>query len=50
MSIEVLNESGLEVPDVRRTQSLAGFVLEQMRVHPQAELCITAVDEVRRAA
>ena len=45
MSIEVLNESGLEVPEVRRTQSLAGFVLEQLRVHPQAELCITAVDE-----
>ena len=45
MSIEVLNESGLDVPDVRRTQSLAAFVLEQMRVHPQAELCITAVDE-----
>jgi probable rRNA maturation factor len=45
VSIEVLNESGLDVPDVRRTQSLAAFVLEQMRVHPQAELCITAVDE-----
>ncbi|MFL6109401.1 MAG: rRNA maturation RNase YbeY [Marmoricola sp.] len=45
MTIEVLNESGLDVPDVRRTQSLAAFVLEQMRVHPQAELCITAVDE-----
>ena len=45
MSIEVLNESGLDVPDVRRTQSLAAFVLEQLRVHPQAELCITAVDE-----
>ena len=45
MSIEVLNESGLELPDVRRTQSLAAFVLDQLRVHPQAELCITAVDE-----
>jgi probable rRNA maturation factor len=45
VSIVVLNESGLDVPDVRRTQSLAAFVLEQMRVHPQAELCITAVDE-----
>jgi probable rRNA maturation factor len=45
VTIEVLNESGLDVPEVRRTQSLAAFVLEQMRVHPQAELCITAVDE-----
>lgn len=45
MSIEVLNESGLDVVDVRRTQQLAAFVLDRMRVHPQAELCITAVDE-----
>jgi probable rRNA maturation factor len=44
MSIEVLNESGLEV-DVRRTHRLAAFVMDRMRVHPQAELCITAVDE-----
>lgn len=45
MTIEVLDESGLEVLDVRRTQRLAAFVLEAMRVHPLAELCITAVDE-----
>ena len=45
MSIEVLNESGLDVVDVRRIQQLAAFVLDRMRVHPQAELCITAVDE-----
>ena len=45
MSIEVLDESGLDVLDVRRTQRLAAFVLDAMRVHPQAELCITAVDE-----
>ena len=44
MSIEVLNESGLEL-DVRRLSRLARFVMEQMRVHPQAELCIKAVDE-----
>jgi probable rRNA maturation factor len=43
--IEVLNESGLDVLDVRRTQKLAAFVLERMRVHPLAELCVTAVDE-----
>ncbi len=45
MSVEVLNESGLDLPDVRRTQSLAAFVLAEMRVHPLAELCVTAVDE-----
>ena len=44
MSVEVLNESGHEL-DVRRLSRLARFVMEQMRVHPQAELCIKAVDE-----
>ena len=44
MSIEVLNESGLDV-DVRRLSRLARFVMERMRVHPQAELCIKAVDD-----
>ena len=44
MSIEVLNESGVAL-DERRTQRLARFVLEEMRVHPLAELCVTAVDE-----
>ena len=45
MSVEVLNESGFDLVDVRRTQRLAAFVLDRMRVHPQAELCVTAVDE-----
>ncbi len=44
MTIEVLNESGTEV-DVRRLSQLARFVMDEMRVHPQAELCIKAVDE-----
>jgi probable rRNA maturation factor len=44
MTIEVLNESGLDL-DVRRTQQLSRFVLDRMRVHPLAELCVTAVDE-----
>ena len=44
MSIEVLNESGQEL-DVRRLSQLARFVMDEMRVHPQAELCIKAVDE-----
>jgi probable rRNA maturation factor len=45
MTVEVLNESGVDLVDERRTQRLAAFVLERMRVHPQAELCVTAVDE-----
>ena len=44
MTIEVLNESGLPL-DVQATSSLSRFVLDQMRVHPLAELCIKAVDE-----
>lgn len=44
MSIEILDESGTGV-DIRRLSELSRFVLEQMRVHPLAELCIKAVDE-----
>ncbi len=44
MSIEVLDESGHGL-DARGVSRLARFVLDQMRVHPLAELCITAVDE-----
>jgi probable rRNA maturation factor len=44
VSIEVLNESELTV-DVRRLSTLARFVMDRMRVHPMAELCIKAVDE-----
>jgi probable rRNA maturation factor len=44
VSIEVIDESGSEL-DVRRLSRLARFVMDQMRVHPQAELCIKAVDE-----
>lgn len=44
MSIEVLDESGLEV-DVARLATLSRFVMDRMRVHPLAELCIKAVDE-----
>lgn len=43
MSIEVLDESGGAV-DVRRLASLSRFVMDRMRVHPLAELCIKAVD------
>lgn len=44
MSIEVLNESGYEL-EVDHLARLARFVLDRMRVHPEAELCIKAVDE-----
>ncbi len=44
----MLNESGQDL-DARRTQQLARFVMAAMRVHPQAELCVTAVDEATMA-
>ncbi len=44
MSIEILNESGADV-DVKALAKLARFVIDRMRVHPQAELCIKLVDE-----
>ena len=44
MSIEVLNESGHDL-DVKGLARLARFVMDEMRVHPLAELCLKAVDE-----
>ena len=44
MSIEVLNESGHDL-DVKELAALSRFVMDRMRVHPLAELCIKAVDE-----
>lgn len=44
MSIEVIDESGTGL-DVRGLSVLSRFVLDRMRVHPLAELCIKAVDE-----
>ena len=44
MSIEILNESGHEL-DVKGLAQLSRFVMDAMRVHPLAELCIKAVDE-----
>jgi probable rRNA maturation factor len=49
MSIEVLNESGEDL-DVNRLATLSRFVMDRMRVHPLAELCIKAVDEPTMAA
>jgi probable rRNA maturation factor len=44
VSIEVLDESGHAL-DVRWLADLSRFVMDRMRVHPMAELCIKAVDE-----
>ncbi|MGC5629142.1 rRNA maturation RNase YbeY [Georgenia sp. Z1344] len=44
MSIEVNDESGSGA-DVEELAALARYVLEEMRVHPQAELSIMLVDE-----
>ncbi|MDP9444583.1 MAG: rRNA maturation RNase YbeY [Actinomycetota bacterium] len=44
MSIDVLNESGTD-HDEAALSRLARFVLEAMRIHPQAELCVKLVDE-----
>ena len=44
MSIEVLNESGSR-PRRARAGAAGRFVMDRMRVHPLAELCIKAVDE-----
>ncbi|MGC5616494.1 rRNA maturation RNase YbeY [Georgenia sp. Z1491] len=44
MSIEVNDESGSGA-DAEELAALARYVLEEMRVHPQAELSIMLVDE-----
>lgn len=44
MSIEVLNESGLDVDELELV-ACARYVMDRMRVHPQAELCLRLVDE-----
>ena len=44
MTIEVLNESGHDL-DVQKLAQLSRFVMDRLRVHPLAELCIKAVDE-----
>ncbi len=44
MAIEINNESGVAV-DEASVQRLATFVLDQLHVHPDAELAIVFVDE-----
>ena len=49
MSIEVLNETDTQL-DEHELVSCARYVMEQMRVHPRAELSIRLVDEEPMAA
>lgn len=42
--IDLNNESGVEVDEQRLVQ-LARFAMDQLRIHPQAELSILLVDE-----
>jgi probable rRNA maturation factor len=44
VTIEVIDESDHAL-DVQGLSTLSRFVMDKMRVHPQAELCIKAVDE-----
>lgn len=46
--IDLNNESGESVNEVRLVR-LATFVLEELRIHPQAELSIVLVDEATMA-
>lgn len=48
MSIDIANESGFDA-DEPELSRLASFVLEQLRIHPQAELSILLVDETTMA-
>ena len=49
MAIEVNNESGLAADEVEIV-ALARHVLDELRVHPQAELSVVLVDEPAMAA
>jgi probable rRNA maturation factor len=44
MSIEINNESGIEVDEVR-VLALASFALDHMHLHPDTDLAIVFVDE-----
>ncbi|MGV1008891.1 MAG: rRNA maturation RNase YbeY [Dermatophilaceae bacterium] len=44
MSVDVLNECGYAVDELELV-ACARYVLDQMRVHPDADLCLTLVDE-----
>jgi probable rRNA maturation factor len=44
VSLDVVNESGIDCDEARMAH-LARHVLEQLRIHPQAELSVLLVDE-----
>ena len=44
MSIDIANEAGIDVDEVGLT-AVARFTLDQMRIHPLAELSVLLVDE-----
>ena len=44
MSIDVLNETDFSLDELELV-ACARYVMEQMRVHPQADLCLKLVDE-----
>lgn len=44
MSIDVLNETDFRLDEMELV-ACARYVMEQMRVHPQADLCLKLVDE-----
>ena len=44
MSIEVLNETDFKADELELV-ALSRYVFRELKVHPQAELCITLVDE-----
>ncbi len=45
MTIDVVNESGVDV-DIDSLGAQARFVLDRLRIHPQAELSVLLLDEV----
>lgn len=49
MSVDLNNESGVEV-DESGLVRLAAFVLDELRIHPQAELSLVLVDEETMSA
>jgi probable rRNA maturation factor len=49
VTVDINNESGLEV-DSSSLVRLANFALDQLRIHPQAELSILLVDEATMSA
>ena len=44
MTVEINNESGIEVDEVGLVE-LSRYALDQLRIHPQADLSVVLVDE-----